>query len=279
MRIAVTGATGTLGRACIAEALGQGFECTAIARGEDRMAWLHADFPQVRCVLGDIRDTERMTDAFFGCDYVIHCAALKRVEMYEHDPRECVSVNVAGTQSVLDAAAECEASVLTISTDKAVCAVSLYGMTKAIAERLTLADGESVLRLGNVYGSTGSVTEIWARQVAAGQPITITDPGMGRWFCRATDAAEYALAVMQEDAGRLDIIPGMVACTVGTLAEALYPGHPITVIGARAGERTDEVLATAKEAAALHLPCAMNHTDSARFLSVDEMREWIACCA
>jgi len=233
MRVAVTGATGTIGSAVVHLACSRGHRVLAVARSEDRLVALR-DATGAEVKIGDITDGPRMCAVLAGCDRVIHCAALKRVEIYDADPWPATRTNVLGTQRVLDAAGE---RVTLASTDKAVEPIGVYGATKLIAERMALAAGGRAVRMENVLGSSGSVTQIWRAQVARSEPLTITSPEHSRWWTTA-DAAAAAL---------LDAGPGItigtgraIAATVATLAEALYPGWPVVIVGERPGERRDE---------------------------------------
>jgi FlaA1/EpsC-like NDP-sugar epimerase len=85
-----------------------------------------------------------------------------------------------------------------VSTDKAVTPTSMMGATKRLAEQIVLASGGTVLRLGNVLASRGSVTELFARQIAAGRPLTVTDPAARRYFLTITEAVELLLAAASE---------------------------------------------------------------------------------
>src|SRR3989338_7304431 len=95
---------------------------------------------RLRFLIGDVRDRSRLARAFNHIDIVVHAAALKQVPALEYNPAEAIETNINGTRNVIEAALECDVGqVLTISTDKAVQPVNLYGATKMCAERLTIA--------------------------------------------------------------------------------------------------------------------------------------------
>ena len=133
------------------------------------------DYPQLRFFIGDVRDRERLTQAAEGVDVIIHAAAIKQVDTAEYNPTECIRTNVDGAENVIHAALVCGVKdVIALSTDKACAPINLYGATKLCFERLIIAanslsgaDGPifSVLRYGNVFGSSGSVVPKFIEQI------------------------------------------------------------------------------------------------------------------
>lgn len=121
--------------------------------------------PRLKFVIGDIRDKEAVAEAMEGVDYVFHLAALKHVPICENQPNEAIKTNIAGTQNLIEACIINNVKkFIDVSTDKAVDALNLYGMTKAIGERLVIqannrkTDTQFIcIRAGNVLGSNGSV--------------------------------------------------------------------------------------------------------------------------
>ena len=91
----------------------------------------------IRYFLGDVRDRDRLSRAFYGIDVVIHAAALKQVPAAEYNPFEAVQTNIIGAKNIIDAAIDVGVSrIMALSTDKAVNPVNLYGATKLVAEKL-----------------------------------------------------------------------------------------------------------------------------------------------
>ena len=168
--------------------------------------------------MGDVRDRQRVRDVMVRRrpTVVFHAAAMKHVPMVEDNPAEGVLTNVRGTQNVADASVEFGVEVMVlISTDKAVNPTSVMGVTKRIAESycqsldLRSADMERTtrfvtVRFGNVLGSTGSVVPLFQRQLAAGGPLTVTDPNVTRYFMTVSEAVSLVLRASAAGRQRLD---------------------------------------------------------------------------
>ena len=155
-----------------------------------------------KALLHDVVD-ERLTHEHFKAvkpDVIFHAAAHKHVPMMEDHPSAAIDNNFFGTKSVMDAADAVEAErCVMITTDKAVNPTSIMGATKRLAELyvqgLNQRSGTvfSLVRFGNVLGSAGSVLETWARQIADGGPLTVTDPRMTRYFMSIPEAAALVI--------------------------------------------------------------------------------------
>ncbi|MGO2812854.1 MAG: polysaccharide biosynthesis protein [Brevibacterium aurantiacum] len=153
-------------------------------------------------VLGDLRDTA-FIDALVAevkPDIIFHAAALKHLTFLERFPEQAVRTNVGASLDLLDAAVANDVeSFVHISTDKAARATSVLGRTKFSIERAVASvaadSGRKYMsvRFGNVLGSRGSVLETFVAQVAAGDPVTVTDPEVTRYFMTADEACELVL--------------------------------------------------------------------------------------
>jgi len=213
-RVMVTGAGGTIGAELVRQISDLGpAQLTLLDNSEyhlftvDReLAGRHPELPRA-AVLRDVRDRVRVAAALAEArpELVFHAAALKHVPMVELHPGEGVLTNVIGTRNVADAcvAAGVETMVL-ISSDKAVNPANVMGATKRLAESYCQAlDLERAgrldrtrfvtVRFGNVLGSTGSVVPIFQAQLAAGGPLTVTDPEVSRYFMTVREAVELVL--------------------------------------------------------------------------------------
>jgi FlaA1/EpsC-like NDP-sugar epimerase len=219
-------------------------------------------------LVGDITDAARMEQMFSGFrpDYVFHAAAYKHVPMMERNVVEAVRNNVLGTLQLAECAARHEvAKFVLISTDKAVRPSSVMGATKRIAERIVLGwptlrrsgtDFRAV-RFGNVLGSDGSVIPLFKRQLAAGQPLTVTDPDVTRYFMTIPEAVQLVLQAtsLPEGAGRIAMLEMGEPMRIVELAEKLvrlsglepYRDVPIIFTGLRPGEKLHEELTSGVE--------------------------------
>ena len=223
----------------------------------------------VRYLLGDVRDRDRLVRATEGIDVVFHLAALKHVESGEYNPFEATQTNVIGTQNLIDA---CLASgvgrMILTSSDKAADPTSVMGASKLLAEKLVTAASNyrgarstvfASVRFGNVIGSRGSALDLFARQIAAGGPVTVTDPSMTRFVMSTDRAVELALRaatiarggevfVFKMPVARLE---DMVAAAIAVYAPRLGqdPARIRTSrIPSRPGEKPYEELMTDDEA-------------------------------
>jgi UDP-N-acetylglucosamine 4,6-dehydratase len=152
-------------------------------------------------VFGDVSDYDRVMKAMRGVDTVIHCAAMKNIEISEVNCPDCVRINVIGTQNVAEAALERGIKhAIAISSDKAVFPTTLYGATKQVGEHIWKAAGRiqtktafTILRSGNFWESNGNFLETWNKQKTEGKPLTLTDPDMQRFFIEVEDVADIIL--------------------------------------------------------------------------------------
>lgn len=169
----------------------------------------------IHATLGDVRDTALLNQQFsqHKPDIVFHAAAVKHVPIAEENAAETILTNIFGTKAVADAcAAHKVGSMVLISTDKAVNPTSIMGATKKLAEVYcqTLARQKNIetcfvtVRFGNVLGSTGSVVPLFAEQIKAGGPITITHAEMTRYFMTIREAVELVLQAASIGTGMQD---------------------------------------------------------------------------
>ncbi|MHB0870327.1 MAG: polysaccharide biosynthesis protein [Chloroflexota bacterium] len=219
-----------------------------------------------RWVLADVRDRRKLEWLFRESrpEVVFHLAAYKHVPLGEENPDQTVEVNLGGTRALMETAAEHGVRRFVYpSSDKAVNPPSVYGSTKRIAERLTqaaerqLSRGFSIVRFVNIVGTRGSVIETLSAQIAAGKPITLTDPGMTRYWITMPEATRLLIqtaaapesgVIHMPDAGAAVNLAEMARHLCGLLA----PGrgeYPVRYIGPRPGERMHEILLSGYESA------------------------------
>jgi FlaA1/EpsC-like NDP-sugar epimerase len=220
-------------------------------------------------IIADVTDAARMESVFarHRPDFVFHAAAYKHVPLMEDNPVEAVRNNVIGTLTVAQSAARYGAEkFVLISTDKAVYPSSVMGATKRLAEQIVLgwpalraSDTDfRAVRFGNVLGSDGSVIPVFKRQLAAGQPITVTHPEVTRYFMTIPEAVQLVLqaAALHDAGGRICMLEMGEPVRIVELAENLirlsglepYTDVPIVFTGLRPGEKLHEELMEAREA-------------------------------
>ncbi len=215
------------------------------------------DHPSLRYFIGDVRDRERLVRAMHGVDIVVHAAALKQVPACEYNPLEAVKTNIMGTSNVIEAALDAGVKkVMTISTDKAVNPVNLYGATKLAAEKLTVqsnayaagsATRYSCVRYGNVVGSRGSVVPVFLKQRETGK-VSITDDRMTRFWLSLEQGVRFVITCIEQMEGGEVFVPKIPSMRVVDLGRAIAPQAKIDIIGIRPGEKLHEVLISEDEA-------------------------------
>ncbi|HVZ83448.1 MAG TPA: polysaccharide biosynthesis protein [Terracidiphilus sp.] len=166
-----------------------------LARAEDRNRTTFA--------LGSTSDAALLDEILtvHAPQIAFHAAAFKQVPLLEEQPLAAIANNIFGTQTLVQAAARHGVRLVLLSTDKAVEPASVMGATKRVAEQLVLRYGGTALRLGNVLASRDSVAEIFAQALAAGEPISVTDPAARRYFLTLEEAVDLLLAAAIEPAG------------------------------------------------------------------------------
>jgi FlaA1/EpsC-like NDP-sugar epimerase len=282
-RVLVTGAGGTIG-AELARQIGVFSPSRLVLVDSSEFALyaieieLRERFPTLRPIplLRDVRERAQVDElvAAERPEIVFHAAALKHLPMVEANPIEGVLTNVIGSRNIAEAARAFGVSlVVMISTDKAVNPTSVMGATKRVAEsfcqaldlyearrRASLGDGTRyvTVRFGNVLGSTGSVVPLFARQLAAGGPLTVTDPAVTRFFMTVREAVELVLqaaalsrsTTASDTRGKIFVLDMGEPVKIVDLAHqmmrlaGLRPNRDVAIefIGLRPGEKLHEEL-------------------------------------
>lgn len=246
MKVLITGGTGSLGSKLVSHFLSKGYGVRVLSRDEDKQSRMMREYPSVEFELGDIRDYYYCYRAVLGCDVVIHTAALKRIEFGEMFPQAFIETNIRGTQNMIQASKNCGVSrFVFISTDKAVEPTNVYGMTKALAERVVTGARYNCVRYGNVNNSRGSVLPYWRECKKRKIPIEVTSPFMTRFlidFDRAIEMVELALK------GKMNgdiYIPKLDAANISDMAQLFISRLNDTKVvfsKERPGEKLREVL-------------------------------------
>lgn len=261
----ITGGTGSFGTAVLNRFLKTDHfkEIRIFSRDEkkqDDMRNLYRN-DKIKYYIGDVRDYTSVEPPTRGVDYIFHAAALKQVPSCEFFPMQAVKTNVEGTQNVIRAAGYNKVQkVICLSTDKAAYPINAMGISKAMMEKVAVAESRNLsdttvclTRYGNVMASRGSVIPLFLNQIQKGEEITITDPNMSRFFMSLEDAVDLVLFAFENgNAGDL-FVNKAPAGTIGDLAKALMElagkETAVRIIGTRHGEKLYETLCTREEMA------------------------------
>lgn|SRR5690625_485234 len=271
-RILVIGGSGTIGKK-IVKAIQK--EHPKLIRIFSRDEYKHYLFQNelgkcdnVRFIIGDIRDYDRVLASMQDIDYVFHLAAMKHVDICEENPYEAVRTNVHGTNNVIKAAlSQNVKKVVFTSSDKAISPTNTYGATKLIGERLISAaennksEAQTIfasVRFGNVMGSRGSVIPLFKNKIIHDKKITVTDNNMTRFMMTMTQATELTIKALKEANGGEVFVLKMPVIHLGILVEVLIEEvckrHQlkkeeidIELIGLKPGEKMYEELMTYDE--------------------------------
>jgi len=260
LEICLLGATGSLGKTLVNLLVkNYDFKGLRIFSRDELKQWelrksIDTD-KKIVYIIGDVNDRNRVYRALNRVDIVINCAAMKQVPTCEKNPKEAIKTNINGAENILDAAIDNGVEkVMHISTDKSVLPINLYGMTKAVAEKLfvdgnTYSGGRtlfSICRYGNVLGSRGSVIPLFREQAKTGA-ITITDRRMTRFWIRLEEVAQFILDNIENMNGGEIFIPKMPSMNIEDLAKVVAPNVDIKEIGIRPGEKIHEIMITEEE--------------------------------
>lgn len=220
-------------------------------------------------LLGSVSNPRRLAEVcgLYQPDWVYHAAAYKHVPMVESNPAEGIANNVFGTLNMARAAMESGVgNFVLVSTDKAVRPTNVMGASKRMAELVlqALSDFQkgagtrfSMVRFGNVLGSSGSVVPLFRSQVASGGPLTLTHPDVTRYFMTIPEAAQLVLhAGAMAEGGEVFVLDMGAPVKIMQLARRMVElsglrvrdqAHPegdieITITGLRPGEKLYEEL-------------------------------------
>lgn len=259
----ITGGTGSFGTAVLNRFLNTDHfkEIRIFSRDEKKQDDMRNFYKndKIKYYIGDVRNLHSLELATRNVDYIFHAAALKQVPSCEFFPMEAVKTNVEGTQNVIRAAAANGVKkVICLSTDKAAYPINAMGISKAMMEKVAIAEARNLkdtvvclTRYGNVMASRGSVIPLFLSQIKKGESITVTDPNMSRFFMSLEDAVDLVLFAF-ENANPGDLFVNKApAGSISNLAQALIEltgkEVPIKVIGTRHGEKLYETLCTREE--------------------------------
>ena len=267
-KVLITGGTGSLGQRLTERLLEDPSieEIRVYSRNEKNQYLMNKHFnnPRLTFFIGDVKDYTRLVEASKGVDTVIHAAALKHIDLGEKHPEEFVKTNVLGTINVIKACDHNQVKDLVyVSTDKACQPANLYGMTKAIGEKLVCGDGHTVdsqtrriaVRYGNVAASNGSVIPFFRKFVEEGKSLPLTHTEMTRFFITLHEAVDLILFAYAHAKHKEIFVRKAPSFKIKDLAEFMLDYYSaqnkkIDIIGFKShGEKVHEILISDDESA------------------------------
>jgi UDP-N-acetylglucosamine 4,6-dehydratase/5-epimerase len=260
----ITGGTGSFGNAVLDKFLNTEIkEIRIFSRDEKKQHDMRIKYSssKLKFYIGDVRNFDSINSAMINVDYVFQAAALKQVPSCEFFPMEATYTNIIGTHNVIKSAVHNKVKkIICLSTDKAAYPINAMGISKAMMEKVAIAESRNidanktvvcVTRYGNVMASRGSVIPHFVNQIKSNLPLTITDPKMTRFLMSLDDAVNLVMYAF-ENGNQGDLfVQKSPASTIKDLAIALQEifktKSKIQVIGTRHGEKLYETLCTVEE--------------------------------
>jgi len=260
--ILITGGGGSIGSALALRLASHGAQIILLEASENSLYGLQRDFANLLhshhpvFYLGSVAD-RALLDEIFSLHHprlVFHAAAYKHVPLIEDQPLAAIANNIFATEDLVTAASANHTRLVLLSTDKAVAPASIMGATKRVAEQLILSSNGTVLRLGNILASHGSVTEVFACQIATGISLTVTDPAARRYFLTIGEAVDLLISAAAETRRPTLLAPQLhaphyIADLARFMARSLAPNREVSIefTHLRAGDKETEQLWSANE--------------------------------
>lgn len=263
-RVLITGAGGTIGSEIARQLLfGQASRLYLLGHGENSIYKIEKELRSLASsrkekaniipIIGELQDREYINFLLdrLKVDVVFHTAAHKHVPLTEANPVETIKNNVFGTKNLIDAARDSNVDkIISISTDKAVEPVCVYGASKKIAEEMILNENDHrflAVRFGNVLCSKGSVVPLFREQILNGGPITITDEEVKRFFMTIPEAVSLVLKIGGMGSGGELYLLDMgeqikIVDIANRLMKQMGVDIPIEFTGLRFGDKLEEKL-------------------------------------
>ncbi len=260
----ITGGTGSFGSAFVKKLLATNIKIQRLvifSRDELKQSIMQEKYPKnkypfMRFFLGDIRDFDRLLFATRNIENIIHAAALKQVPAAEYNPFEAVKTNIIGAQNLILASINNKVrKIIALSTDKACAPINLYGATKLCSDKLFVSANNivgksdtrfSVVRYGNVFGSRGSVYNIFKTYHNKGF-FPITDTKMTRFNISLDEATNMVFKVLKKTEGGEIYVPKLKSFRIVDLAKAMNSKNKIKIVGIRAGEKIHEQMISSSD--------------------------------
>ena len=265
--ILITGGTGSFGNSVVDTLLNlEVKKITIFSRDEKKQFDMRNKFdnPRLKFVIGDVRDRDSLNSSMKGVNFVFHAAALKQVPTCEFFPLEAVKTNILGASNVILSAIEAKVErVVVLSTDKAVYPINTVGISKAMMEKIMIAESKKYdkrsniatilcgVRYGNVLYTRGSVLPYFVSLIRQNKKISVTDPNMTRFLLPLPEAVSLVLYALANGERGYMYVKKSPACSIKTLTESLCRIFDyktgIFETGIRAGEKVHETLITKEE--------------------------------
>ena len=251
--ILITGGTGTVGSYLIQSLLDEKVkEIIIFSRNEYNQYLLNLKYPNIKYILGDIYNYERLYESTKNVDYIIHTAALKHVNIAENNPEEAININIIGSLNVIKASIENGVEkVIFISTDKSNKAECLYGSTKYISDKLCLNANNkylktkfSIVRFGNIFGSKGSIIEKFSDISKKSNIFQITSYESTRCFITLDKITELINFVFLNMEGGEIFIPKMKSIYIKNIPKLINKSAIIEKISFKSFEKIHEEIIT-----------------------------------
>ncbi|RJQ38241.1 NAD-dependent epimerase/dehydratase family protein [Candidatus Microgenomates bacterium] len=267
-KILVIGGTGSWGSELTRQLISdyKPLEVRIFSRGEHKQVEMKHQYKSeknIKFIIGDVKDVQRLDFSMQGIDIVFNLAALKHVPVCEENAWEAIQTNIHGAHNIVTSALKNNVKVVVqVSTDKAVDPFNLYGFTKGCAEKLITSANFSpgkprsarfvCVRAGNVLNTAGSVIPLFKYLIQKHNKVTITDTKMSRYFMRLEQAIQLVLKAATESIGGEIFVMKMPGVAITDLAEIMIKkiGNKKTKIeniGMRPGEKLYEVLVSKNE--------------------------------
>ena len=262
-RILIIGGTGALGKTLVKRYHNDN-DIIVLSRDEHKHYYLQKEYPNVHSIIGDVKDKSSIKNCLlrFKPQIVVNAAALKHVPICEDDPFESVKTNIIGHQNIIESVNEFGdiETLIFVSTDKACNPINVYGMCKAISEKLYIEYAKQqtkikvvLVRYGNVLESTGSVIPFFKSLLENDcDNLPITHKDMTRFLLtleQATELIDWAYS-FDESHGKI-AIPKIKALKVTDIANVLKQSYEVDVpfkyIGIRRGEKLHEEMISKEE--------------------------------
>ena len=260
----ITGGTGSFGNAVLDKFLNSGLkEIRIFSRDEKKQHDMRVKYNnnKIKFYIGDVRNLDSIGPAMKNVDYVFHAAALKQVPSCEFFPMEATQTNIIGTHNVIKCAVSNNVKkIICLSTDKAAYPINAMGISKAMMEKVAVAESRNldenktiicITRYGNVMASRGSVIPHFVNQIKANKPVTVTNPNMTRFLMSLDDAVDLVMYAFENGEQGDLFVQKSPASTIQSLAQALIElfdsTSSLVTIGTRHGEKLFETLCTVEE--------------------------------